>query len=184
MLTSSQAVGNGVAKEEIFAHFDKDYSGDVNPEEFREGLKNLGIFLTDAELLALMVRGDQSVLGVLNTNRGCCCVILLIFFSLHPFPPLPSQENFNDGHGGIAYQSFIDAVGLGDHRPSTSSNPMARDGQEEEQSSAARNPPQPAHTASLSDNDELEVRAPALLLLLLSKQVNTFSYSFSSLRSV
>jgi len=70
-LCSAQAVGNGVAKEEIYAHFDKDYSGDVSAEEFKEGLKNLGIFLTDAELMALMVRCGLSL-----CVRLCVCLFV------------------------------------------------------------------------------------------------------------
>ncbi len=39
---------------EIFEHFDTDFSGEVNADEFADGLKRLGIYLTAAETQALL----------------------------------------------------------------------------------------------------------------------------------
>jgi Ca2+-binding EF-hand superfamily protein len=40
---------------EVFEHFDTDYSGKVDVKEFSDGLKRLGIFLTQSESKALLV---------------------------------------------------------------------------------------------------------------------------------
>lgn len=40
---------------EVFEHFDTDFSGEVDINEFNDGLKRLGIFLTHAESKALLV---------------------------------------------------------------------------------------------------------------------------------
>jgi len=41
---------------EIFEHFDTDFSGEIDVPEFVDGLKRLGIYLTNAENLALLQR--------------------------------------------------------------------------------------------------------------------------------
>ena len=77
------------------------------------------------------------------------------------------QANFSDGHGGIAYQSFIDAVGLGNGGDGPISNPMTRDSHHHEPlksgrspSSSAHAPPPlpPSHNPSPGDESDLEVR--------------------------
>jgi Ca2+-binding EF-hand superfamily protein len=53
---SKKAIGQGVDPLEIFEHFDTDFSGEIDVPEFVDGLKRLGIYLTNAENLALLQR--------------------------------------------------------------------------------------------------------------------------------
>eukprot|EP00613_Pedinella_sp_CCMP2098_P000015 CAMPEP_0171624928 /NCGR_PEP_ID=MMETSP0990-20121206/18962_1 /TAXON_ID=483369 /ORGANISM="non described non described, Strain CCMP2098" /LENGTH=385 /DNA_ID=CAMNT_0012191673 /DNA_START=299 /DNA_END=1457 /DNA_ORIENTATION=+ len=79
----NKAIGQGVDPLEIFAHFDTDFSGEIDEDEFRDGLTRLGIMLTHAESLALLNRFSPSK-AALNSEEV----------------------------GGVRYMKFIEAMGL------------------------------------------------------------------------